>query len=73
MNGRKLRAAALVLTLSGALLFLPPLVLVFATEQRLAGLPLGLVYLFAAWVAVIVAAGLLANRLPLATSSDEPG
>jgi putative effector of murein hydrolase LrgA (UPF0299 family) len=71
MNARKTITAALFLTAFMPILFLPPLVYVFATEQRIAGLPLGVVYLFAAWAVVIIAALLLAPHLPFGDKPDE--
>lgn len=73
MGGRKLQAAALVLTVFSALLFLPPIILPFATEARLFGMPLGVVYIFLAWIVVIAAAGVLAKRLRSDSRRREDG
>jgi hypothetical protein len=54
----------LVLTLLGALLLLPPLVLVFNQPISHFGLPQIVVYLFVVWLLLIGATGLLSHRLP---------
>jgi cell division protein FtsX len=64
MDRSRLVSAALFLTILGSLLFLPPLANVFQQQQRLFGLPLDLIYLFACWIGLIAAAGWLGRRLP---------
>ncbi len=72
MDRRKLESAALFLTIFGALLFMPPLTLLFHHEQRVLGAPIELVYLFAAWMALIAAARWLGNRLPRDPGEGDP-
>ena len=57
------RDLARIVTLLGAVLFLPPVVLLFATGVRIGGMPLIVVYLFGVWLALIGCARLLAHRL----------
>lgn len=64
MDRRKLESAALFLTLFGALLFLPPLTLLFHHEMRLFGVPVELSYLFGVWMALVLLARWLGRRLP---------
>ena len=70
MSPRKLEHAALFLVLFGALLFLPPLALVFNVPARLFGLPYEVLYLFGAWLALIVGAAWLSRRLPREEDSE---
>lgn len=64
MERRKLTSAALVLTLLGAVLFMPPLASVFQVHRLVLGVPTEVIYLFAAWVLLIVGAWWLSKRLP---------
>jgi len=64
MERRKLTSAALVLTLLGALLFMPPLAMVFQLHRRVLGVPAELIYLFVAWVLLLAATWWLSRRLP---------
>jgi hypothetical protein len=57
------RDAGTLLPIVAAILFLPPLTLIFSAPIAIAGLPLILVYLFTAWALVIAAACFLASRL----------
>ncbi|HKU84945.1 MAG TPA: hypothetical protein VJV77_01260 [Casimicrobiaceae bacterium] len=57
------RDLARIVTLLGTVLFLPPVVLLFATDARIGGMPLIVVYLFGVWLALIGCARLLAHRL----------
>ena len=54
---------ARILTLLGVLLLMPPVVALFATDTRIGGMPLIVVYLFGVWLALIGCARLLAHRL----------
>ncbi|HEX5959394.1 MAG TPA: hypothetical protein VFY92_12170 [Hyphomicrobiaceae bacterium] len=56
------RDAAVLLPVAGAVLLLPPFILVFAAPVLIAGIPLIVVYVFGAWVAIILGAWLLARR-----------
>lgn len=57
------RDAGTLLPIVAAILFLPPLTLIFSAPITIAGIPLILVYLFTAWALVIAAACFLASRL----------
>lgn len=57
------RDAGTLLPIVAAILFLPPLTLIFSAPIAIGGLPLILVYLFTAWALVIAAACFLASRL----------
>ena len=64
MSPQKARDAILVVTVFGALMLLPPILPFFARPVTILGVPLILVYVFGVWLALIVAAWLLARRLP---------
>lgn len=64
MERRKLASAALFLTLTGALLFVPPIATVFQIQKRVFGLPAEVIYLFVCWVLLVVGAWWLGKRLP---------
>jgi hypothetical protein len=64
MERRKLKSAALVLTLLGALLFMPPLASVFQIHRLMFGIPAEVIYLFLVWVLLIAGTGWLSTRLP---------
>ena len=69
MERRKLQSAALFLTIFGAMLILPPLVLLFNIEARFLGVPVEVLYLFAAWLALIGATAWFSRRL---SDDDKP-
>lgn len=54
---------SLALTLSGLVLFMPPLVLLFMTDRVLFGVPVVYLWLFGVWLALILAGRVLARRL----------
>jgi hypothetical protein len=60
---RRLRDVAALLPVGFLLLILPPYIRVFDQPAALAGVPLLHLYVFGAWAAAIVAAGLVAHRL----------
>lgn len=60
---RKLENIALALPVFGAALILPPIVSVFATDARVFGTPVIVVYLFSIWLLFIVATFVLSRRL----------
>lgn len=62
-GGQGARDAATVLPFIAAILFLPPLILIFSYPVIVAGLPLILLYMFGAWAFVIACAYFLAPRL----------
>jgi len=64
MERRKLTSAALVLTLLGALLFMPPIARVFQIQRLVLGIPAEVIYLFLVWVLLVVGAWWLSTRLP---------
>ncbi len=64
MERRKLTSAALVLTLLGALLFMPPIASVFQIRRLVLGVPAEVIYLFTVWVLLVVGAWWLGKRLP---------
>jgi len=64
MERRKLTSAALVLTLLGVLLIMPPIASVFQIHRRAFGIPAEVIYLFAVWVILVVGAWWLSRRLP---------
>jgi hypothetical protein len=71
MDGRKLESAALFLTIFGAMLFMPPLVLLFNIHVRVLGIPVEVIYLFVVWFALCAATAWFARRLPHAPASEE--
>lgn len=74
MEGRKLQSAALFLTVFGAMLILPPLVLLFNLNSRIFGIPVELVYLFTVWIGQIGGSAWFARHLPHeAPNADAPG
>jgi hypothetical protein len=62
LGRRRRRDAALILPLAGAFLLVSPLLDVFAAGS-LFGVPTAVIYVFAVWAGLIVAAGALARRL----------
>jgi hypothetical protein len=64
MERRKLKSAALVLTLLGAILFMPPIASVFQIHRRVLGVPAEVIYLFLCWIILVVGAWWLSTRLP---------
>jgi hypothetical protein len=71
MERRKLQSAALFLTIFGAMLIMPPLVLLFNATTRVFGVPTEVIYLFAVWLALIAATRWFSRRLPHDTTLDE--
>lgn len=61
---RKLVASMLVLTLSGALLLVPPMVYVFNQPIMHFGTPQIVIYLFVVWLLLIIGTAALNRRLP---------
>jgi hypothetical protein len=70
MERRKLESAALFLTIFGAMLFMPPLALLFQLERRFLGVPAELIYLFTAWAGLIAGIWWLSRRLPRESAVD---
>lgn len=71
MDRRKLQSAALFLTIFGAMLITPPLVLLFNAETRVFGVPTEVIYLFAVWLTLILATRWFSQRLPHDNALDE--
>ncbi|WDR06893.1 hypothetical protein PSQ90_05435 [Devosia rhodophyticola] len=72
MSERKLQSAALFLTLFGAMLFMPPLVLLFNLRQRLFGIPAEVIYLFLVWLGLVLATAWFSRRLPASGTETPP-
>ncbi len=70
MERHKLESASLFLTILGAMLITPPLVLLFQIDGRFLGVPAEVVYLFVAWAGLIAGAGWLSHRLPRERASE---
>jgi len=67
MAGRKRSEGfAFFLPVVGALLVMPPLVLLFDIKANLFGIPLIVAYLFSVWILLIFASFMLNRRLPKA-------
>lgn len=62
MTRRKLVSASLFFTIFGVMAFLPPLILLFRLDMRVAGVPIETVYVFALW-ALLVAGGCWFSRV----------
>jgi hypothetical protein len=71
LRHRKARDRAAILTLLGAVLFLPPVASVFRVEASLAGIPLLVVCIFGVWAALIAGAAVLAPRLGEAEAAED--
>lgn len=74
----RLRDAASLLPALAVFLLMPPVITLFTGAHTLGGVPLVVAYLFGVWLALIVAAALLARRLgprsepPSAPPDDAP-
>lgn len=64
MTSRKLISAALFFTMFGVIAFLPPLVLLFRFDARVAGIPIEIVYIFVLWALLVVGALWFSRVLP---------
>ncbi|HET7409611.1 MAG TPA: hypothetical protein VFJ13_05380 [Paracoccaceae bacterium] len=73
LRHRKARDRAAILTLVGAILFLPPVAGVFRVDATVAGVPLLVVCIFGVWAALIAGAAALAPRLRAAEGTEDPG
>lgn len=63
MRAQRTREAAGLLAVLGLFLLMPPVVGLFATPVSLAGVPLIVVYLFAVWLGLVLAAARLGRAL----------
>jgi hypothetical protein len=70
MNRQKLLAAAWALPLLGFFLLFSPLLRLFPPNIYLGGVPVEVIYIFAAWFALIVGAFCLARAL--GSRTDDP-
>jgi hypothetical protein len=61
------------LFLLGALLFAPPLLIIFNEPIRILGIPLLYFYLFAVWTGLIVLVALVVERRDVEPDEDEAG
>lgn len=59
----RLRDAATLLPALAVFLLMPPVITLFTGAHKLGGVPLIVAYLFGVWLALIVAAAVLARRL----------
>ncbi len=68
----RLRDAAALLPVLAVFLLMPPVITLFTDTRTVGGVPMIVAYLFGVWLALIVAAALLAHRLapPAAASPD---
>ncbi len=57
----------------GALLLLPPLIVVFSQPVRMLGTPVLYLYLFVAWAALIGMTAAIVRRIDKTSSGDESG
>lgn len=57
------RDAATILPVAAAVLLLPPFMLVFTAPVLVAGIPIIVVYVFAAWASIVLGAWLVARHL----------
>lgn len=64
MSWQKARDGILVLTVFGALGFMPPILPFFDRPISIFGMPLIVVYVFGAWLVLIALARWLSQRLP---------
>lgn len=67
---RKLESAVLVFAVFSAMLILPPLVYIFNKPILHFGLPQIVLYLFAAWLLMVIGTALLTRHLPPAADDD---
>ena len=57
------QSAAVVVPLAGLFLLMPPFITLFATQGRLGGIPLIVLYMFGVWAALVLLTAWLARRL----------
>ena len=73
MERRKLGSAALFFTVFGAMLILPPLVLLFNVKARFLGVPAEVIYLFVVWLGLVAGTAWFAYRLPHEPEDEKSG
>lgn len=71
----RVRDAARLLPLLGAVLLMPPVITLFVANVDIGGVPLIVVYLFCTWLTLIVCAAWLSRRLapPRSDREHDPG
>lgn len=67
---RKLRDAAILLPVVGALMLLPPIARIFALDLTAFGVPVTALYLFGSWFLLILAARAVGHRLLAHEAAD---
>lgn len=72
-DGNRLRERALALPIAALVLFSPPILAILGRPVGVAGVPLSVVYIFGAWLVLIVLGRALARRLEPAVARAEPG
>lgn len=70
-RSQRVREAAVALPLVGLFLLMPPLIGLFAAPLDIGGVPLIVLYVFAVWLGLVVAAMRLGRVLEL-PAPDEP-
>lgn len=73
MDRRRLEGAVFVLAVLGAMLLVPPLVLIFNQPISHFGIPQIVLYLFSVWLIMIIGSALLTRRLPRDPEDDTEG
>ena len=71
-RSERARQAAGVLPVLGLFLLIPPVIGLFAAPVDVAGVPLVVVYLFAVWLGLALAAALLGRFLELPAPPGDP-
>ena len=71
-RSQRAREAARLLPLIGLFLLLPPVIALFAAPIDVGGVPLLVLYFFAVWLGLVVAAALLGRSLELPPPAGEP-
>ena len=62
-NSQAARDAAVLLPVAGAILLLPPFILVFAAPVLIVGIPLIVVYVFGVWASIVLGAFRVAQEV----------
>ncbi|MEM0989052.1 MAG: hypothetical protein AAGK00_09230 [Pseudomonadota bacterium] len=59
----RVRSKAMILLILGVVMLMPPVATIFHLESKILGVPITLLYLMAAWAALILGAALLSRQL----------
>ncbi len=70
LRGRLARDRSLILLLLGALLFTPPVATAFDVDATLFGAPSAVIFVFAVWIALIIATARVARDLDPTDAPD---